>query len=75
MSETVYVFLIRRPQDKEAWPTVWRDHKRAQDATWRASDVYQVTLVEKEPINIPAHPPKTPLEELPDLDVRCESSK
>lgn len=51
MTEIVYVFLIRRPQDKEAWPTVWRDFERAQNAPWRASDVYQITLVEKEPIN------------------------
>lgn len=51
MNETVYVFLIKRPQDKEAWPTVWRDAERADKAQWRASDVYQITLVEKEPVN------------------------
>lgn len=57
MSETVYVFLIKRPQDKEAWPTVWRDHERANKAEWRASDVYQITLVEKEPVNTQTRKP------------------
>lgn len=53
MNDPVYVFLIKRPQDKEAWPTVWRDLKRANNAEWRASEIYKVLLIEHEPVNVP----------------------
>lgn len=49
----VYVFLIKRPIDREAWQTAFTNLERAAACPYRASDVYQIQLVEKEPINIP----------------------
>lgn len=41
---TVYVFLIKREQDKEAWPCVYMDLKLAVEAKGRVSDVMAVVL-------------------------------
>lgn len=63
MTQWLYIFLIKRPQDKEAWPTVFSDHERAEAYPYRASDVYQVSLVEKEPTNVPDAVFKQPLQD------------
>ncbi len=38
----LYVFLTRRPQDKQPWPCVYQDLKLAVDAPHRVSLVYTV---------------------------------
>lgn len=49
----LYVFLVKRPIDKEAWPVAFLDPVHAQQHPYRASDVYPIKITAKEPINIP----------------------
>ena len=49
MSERrVYVFLIKRKQDKQAWPVAWEDLALAVNEPYRVSDVVEVVLQEME---------------------------
>lgn len=45
-ARTVYVFLMRRPQDREAWPVVYQDRELAEKAFGRVSPVVAVQLKE-----------------------------
>lgn len=46
-SQWLYVFLTRRPQDKEAWPQVYRDEALALKAPYRVSGVKAVQIEEE----------------------------
>jgi hypothetical protein len=44
---TLYVFLIRRPQDKQAWPVVFSSNRAAAEAyPCRVSDVVEVIVTD-----------------------------
>lgn len=49
---TVYVFLTKRPQDKQAWPNVYADPALAEKAFCRCSKIEMVSLREIEPVNV-----------------------
>lgn len=41
---TAYVFLHRRPMDKQAWPVIYTDHGLALACKFRVSDLVPVEL-------------------------------
>lgn len=41
---TFYTFLWQRPQDKTAWPVIWRDRALAEQEPFRVSEVVEVEL-------------------------------
>ena len=45
---TFYAFLWERPQDKTAWPVIWRDWALAEREPFRVSEIVEVELVAKE---------------------------
>lgn len=51
---TLYTFLVRRPQDREAWPAPpFKDEGRAIDYPYRASHVVRLDIVEFDtPVNV-----------------------
>lgn len=51
---TLYTFLVRRPQDKAAWPVLpCTDEVRALTYPFRASHVVRLDIVEFEyPVNV-----------------------
>ena len=46
---TFYAFLWQRPQDKTAWPVIWRDRALAEREPFRVSEIVEVELVPKVP--------------------------
>lgn len=46
-----FVFLIRRPQDREPWPTQFSDEQRALAYPFRCSPVVRVELRVHDPVN------------------------
>jgi hypothetical protein len=48
--ETVYVILIKRPVDTQAWPAVYRSYERASLAYGRVSQVMAVEIYEEVPV-------------------------
>lgn len=42
--ETVYVFFVQRPQDKQAWPLVYTDQLLAESCHNRVSEVTTVKV-------------------------------
>lgn len=44
---TFYTFLWQRPQDKTAWPVIWRDRALAEQEPFRVSEIVEVELVPK----------------------------
>ena len=47
---TVYVFLIQRDRDREAWPAVYTSRELAEKALGRVSEIAEVLLTNtKEP--------------------------
>lgn len=74
---TLYTFLVRRPQDKEAWPVVpFKDETRALAYPYRASHVVRLDIVEFErPVNVNGNDDKRPTEaDTRKLDVKCEDN-
>jgi hypothetical protein len=45
--QRLYVFLTRRPQDKQAWPLVYSDRELAIGAPHRVSEVVPVMVDER----------------------------
>lgn len=43
---THFAFLVRRPQDKQAWPVIFSDKARAEEYTERVSSVVSLRLDE-----------------------------
>lgn len=41
-----YVFLQKRPQDKQAWPTVYVNKELAEKCPFRCSAIVEVSLAE-----------------------------
>jgi hypothetical protein len=46
---THYAFLIKRPRDREAWPTIFTDRERAEAYPNRASPVVPIRFTDDTP--------------------------
>lgn len=46
---TLYVFLMQRPHDKQAWPVVWERRDLAEAEPYRVSEIATVVFSEGTP--------------------------